>query len=108
MFKDFTQDIKRYYISSLYECQLQCTLKLEINISEFLVLLRKPKITKNCQFLEVVKMSKHDSMHTIFLSFISDDKDTLSKKYFQLFLNNRTVLPAGNVKKKNDEPSFPV
>ena len=107
MFKDFTQDIKRYYISSLYECQ--CTLKVEINIrSEFLVPLRKPKIAKNCHFLEVVKMSKHDSMHTIFLSFISDDQDTLSKKYLQLFLNNRTVLPAGNFKKKNDEPSFPV
>ena len=106
MFKDFTQDIKRYCISTL--CGCQCTLKLEINISEFLVPLRKPKIAKNCHFLEVVKMSKHDSMHTIFLSFISDDQDTLSKKYLRFFLNHRTVLPAGNFKKKNDEPSFPV
>ena len=56
MFKDFTQGIKRYCISSLYECQ--CTLKLEINISEFLVPLRKPKIAKKCLFLEVVKMIK--------------------------------------------------
>ena len=69
---------------------------------------QKTKNSKKLPFFRVVKMSKHDSMHTIFLSFISDDQDILSKKYLQLFLNNRTVLPAGNFKKKNDEPSFPV